>query len=76
MDSLAARKFATLKNKEGKVLTLMTRQEWNANEMGIFTLKGIDATGQLVEGKFVCYQRDWAKKKLEFAKLGIEVKEA
>jgi hypothetical protein len=72
---MLARPFAQIANKEGKIVNLMVRQEFNAVQMAIFTCRGKDATGQLLDGKFVCYLKDWPKKKLEFQKAGIKIKE-
>jgi hypothetical protein len=74
-DAMLARPFAIIVNHTGKRVDLMIRQEWNSAQMGIFTCRGKDATGQLLDGKFVCYLKDWPRKKNEFQNAGIKIKE-
>lgn len=74
-DTLNAKKFAVITNKNGKSLLLMSRAEWNAGEVGIFICKGEDALGQLLEGRFICYMKDWPNYKKRLESSGVTIKE-
>jgi hypothetical protein len=74
-DMMLARPFAIIVNEAGKRVDLMVRQEWNAAQMAVFTCRGKDASGQLLDGKFVCYLKSWPNKKIEFQNAGIKIKE-